>query len=110
MTAGPATACPHKFGTVRTVLGDIPSERLGRCDYHEHLFQVSQLLVGDELDDEQASMQEAEALRRGGIDALIDATPTGLGRNPRGSLGSASPGVSCRAFGTGSALKWWTDY
>jgi predicted metal-dependent phosphotriesterase family hydrolase len=84
MTAGPATACPHKFGTVRTVLGDIPSERLGRCDYHEHLFQVSQLLVGDELDDEQASMQEAESLRRGGIDALIDATPTGLGRNPRG--------------------------
>lgn len=84
MTAGPATACPHKFGTVRTVLGDIPSERLGRCDYHEHLFQVSPLLVGDELDDEQASMQEAESLRRGGIDALIDATPTGLGRNPRG--------------------------
>jgi predicted metal-dependent phosphotriesterase family hydrolase len=82
MTAAPATAGPRKFDTVRTVLGDVPTERLGRCDYHEHLFQVSPLLVGDELDDEQASMQEAESLRRAGIDAFVDATPTGLGRNP----------------------------
>jgi hypothetical protein len=64
MTAGPATTGAHKFGTVRTVLGDVPTERLGRCDYHEHLFQASPLLVGDELDDEQASRQEAESLRR----------------------------------------------
>src|SRR5215207_7363949 len=77
MTAAPATA-----GTVRTVLGDVLTERLGRCDYHEHLFQVSPLLVGDELDDEEASTQEAESLRRAGIDAFVDATPTGLGRNP----------------------------
>jgi hypothetical protein len=53
---------------------DVPMERLGRCDYHEHLFQASPLLVGDELDDEQASRQEAESLRRAGIDAFIDAT------------------------------------
>jgi predicted metal-dependent phosphotriesterase family hydrolase len=76
------TAAPPTAGTVRTVLGDVSMERLGRCDYHEHLFQVSPLLVGDELDDEQASTQEAESLRQAGIDALIDATPTGLGRNP----------------------------
>lgn len=82
ITAGPATTGPHKFGTVRTVLGDVPMERLGRCDYHEHLFQACPLLVGDELGDEQASRQEAESLRRAGIDAFIDATPTGLGRNP----------------------------
>jgi 5-phospho-D-xylono-1,4-lactonase len=82
MTAAPATAGRHKMDTVRTVLGDIPMERLGRCDYHEHLFQVSPLLVGDELDDEQASTQEAESLRQAGIDAFVDATPTGLGRNP----------------------------
>jgi 5-phospho-D-xylono-1,4-lactonase len=74
MTAGPATTGPHKFGTVRTLLDDVPMERLGRCDYHEHLFQASPLLVGDELDDEQASRQEAESLRRAGIDAFIDAT------------------------------------
>jgi 5-phospho-D-xylono-1,4-lactonase len=78
------TAAPPTAGTVRTVLGDVSMERLGRCDYHEHLFQVSPLLVGDELDDEQASTQEAESLRQAGIDALIDATPTGLGRNPSG--------------------------
>jgi 5-phospho-D-xylono-1,4-lactonase len=82
MTAASATAGPHELNTVRTVLGDVPKERLGRCDYHEHLFQISPLLVGDELDDEQASMQEAESLRRAGIDAFVDATPTGLGRNP----------------------------
>jgi phosphotriesterase-related protein len=82
MTAAPATSGPRELNTVRTVLGDIPMERLGRCDYHEHLFQVSPLLVGDELDDEQASMREAESLRRAGIDAFVDATPTGLGRNP----------------------------
>jgi 5-phospho-D-xylono-1,4-lactonase len=82
MTSAPATAGPHELSTVRTVLGDIPMERLGRCDYHEHLFQVSPLLVGDELNDEQASMKEAESLRRAGIDAFVDATPTGLGRNP----------------------------
>jgi 5-phospho-D-xylono-1,4-lactonase len=83
MTAAPATAGSRKqLNTVRTVLGDIPIEQLGRCDYHEHLFQASPLLVGDELDDEQASMQEAESLRQAGIDAFVDATPTGLGRNP----------------------------
>jgi 5-phospho-D-xylono-1,4-lactonase len=81
MTAAPATAGPRKSDTVRTVLGDLPIERLGRCDYHEHLFQVSPLLLGDEIDDEQASMQEAESLRRPGIDAFIDVTPTGLGRD-----------------------------
>ena len=82
MTPAPATAGSRKLNTVRTVLGDIPMEQLGRCDYHEHLFQASPLLVGDELDDEQASTQEAESLRQAGIDAFVDATPTGLGRNP----------------------------
>lgn len=67
---------------VRTVLGDIDSGRLGRTDYHEHLFQVSPLLPGDELDDEPASQQEAMLLRASGIAAMVDATPTGLGRDP----------------------------
>lgn len=67
---------------VRTVLGDRPADELGRCDYHEHLFQVSPLLSGEELDDEEASGREAAALRRAGIDSMVEATPTGLGRNP----------------------------
>ena len=45
--------------TVRTVLGDIPAADLGSCDYHEHLFQVSPLLSGDELDDESSSERAA---------------------------------------------------
>ena len=34
---------------IRTVLGDIDPTTLGPTNYHEHLFQVSPLLRGDEL-------------------------------------------------------------
>ncbi len=67
---------------VRTVLGDLPADRLGRVDYHEHLFQVSPLLPGEELDDEQASGAEAAGLAGSGFASMVDATPTGLGRRP----------------------------
>lgn len=67
---------------VRTVLGDLDRSRLGRVDYHEHLFQVSPLLVGDELDDEAASGEEAGLLQASGFEAMVDATPFGLGRDP----------------------------
>ncbi|MBC7723682.1 MAG: aryldialkylphosphatase [Burkholderiaceae bacterium] len=67
---------------VRTVLGDLPADSLGRVDCHEHLFQVSPLLPGDELDDEAASGGEAAILLASGFDAMIDATPIGLGRDP----------------------------
>lgn len=67
---------------VRTVLGDVDPSRLGRVDYHEHLFQVSPLLVGDELDDEAASGEEASLLRASGFETMVDATPFGLGRDP----------------------------
>jgi predicted metal-dependent phosphotriesterase family hydrolase len=67
---------------VRTVLGDILPEELGATDYHEHLFQVSPLLLGDDLDDEPASTREAGLLRASGAVAMVEATPTGLGRRP----------------------------
>jgi phosphotriesterase-related protein len=67
---------------VRTVLGDIAPEDLGATDYHEHLFQASPLLPGEDLDDETASGQEAALLRRSGAGAMVEATPTGLGRRP----------------------------
>jgi phosphotriesterase-related protein len=67
---------------VRTVLGDIEPSELGATDYHEHLFQVTPLLAGDELDDEEASGREAELLRDAGAAAMVEATPTGLGRRP----------------------------
>ena len=68
--------------SVRTALGDVPAAQLGRTNYHEHLFQVSPLLVGEELDDEPASQAEAGSLRASGFAAMVDATPTGLGRRP----------------------------
>lgn len=69
-------------GMVRTVLGDVDPATLGRVDYHEHLFQVTPLLPGDELDDEAASGEEGALLRASGFEAMIDATPLGLGRDP----------------------------
>ncbi len=70
------------MGTVRTVLGDTHTSRLGRVNYHEHFFQVTPLLPGDELDDEAASTAEAVDVRRHGTDTVVDATPLGLGRSP----------------------------
>lgn len=67
---------------VRTVLGDLPPGDLGATDYHEHLFQVTPMLPGDELDDEPASAAEAALLRSSGAAAMVEATPTGLGRRP----------------------------
>ncbi|WDH78581.1 aryldialkylphosphatase [Microbacterium esteraromaticum] len=69
---------------VRTVLGDAEPAALGRVNYHEHLFQVSPLLPGDELDDEQSSSAEAALLRASGFETMVDATPFGLGRDPAG--------------------------
>lgn len=67
---------------VRTVTGDVAAADLGQVDYHEHLFQVSPLLPGDELDDEAASGAEAVHLRDSGFETMVDATPIGLGRRP----------------------------
>lgn len=67
---------------VRTVTGDLPPEDLGPTDYHEHLFQASPLLAGEDLDNEDASRAEAAALLRSGAAAMVEATPIGLGRDP----------------------------
>ena len=67
---------------VRTVLGDVDPAALGRVNYHEHLFQVSPLLRGDELAHEDLSRAEAADLVATGTGTLVEATPTGLGRRP----------------------------
>lgn len=69
---------------VRTVLGDIAPDSLGRTDIHEHLLMASPLLPGDELTDVAASTQEAEAFHAAGMDALVELTPLGVGRDPAG--------------------------
>ena len=70
-------------GTVRTVLGDRRLTSADRVwDYHEHLFQVSPLLPGDELVDPARSETEAAELVAAGTTAMVEATPLGLGRRP----------------------------
>lgn len=78
MTGVAVTAEP----LIRTVLGDIDPVLLGPTNYHEHLFQATPLLPGDELDDEAASGAEAALLHDSGFTAMVDATPLGLGREP----------------------------
>ncbi len=75
---------------VRTTGGDVDPLLLGRVDYHEHLFQVSPLLPGDELTDERASTTEAGLLRESGFESVVDATPIGLGRDPAALARAAS--------------------
>ncbi|MEV7873948.1 aryldialkylphosphatase [Microbacterium sp. NPDC089188] len=67
---------------VRTAMGDVAPETLGRVDYHEHLFQVSPLLPGDDLDDEDAALEETRQFAASGFETMVDATPLGLGRRP----------------------------
>jgi phosphotriesterase-related protein len=89
---------------VRTVAGDVETEELGRVDYHEHLFQVSPLLPGDELDDEPASTAEAALLRGSGFESMVDATPLGLGRNPA-ALARAAATAGLRVVATTGAHR-----
>lgn len=79
---GVADRLPLLPGRVRTVTGDISAGDLGPCDYHEHLFQATPLLPGEELDDEARSGREALHLVTAGMAAMVEATPLGLGRRP----------------------------
>lgn len=107
------------MAVVRTVLGDIDPTQLGSTNYHEHLFQISPLLPGDELDDEDLSGQEAALLRASGFEAMIDATPFGLGRDPEAVARiSAGTGMHVIAttgrhreahYGADHPLQAWSD-
>jgi phosphotriesterase-related protein len=65
---------------VRTVLGDVPPDRLGVCDAHDHLFLRSPALPGHELDDPAAAAAELAAFRELGGGTLVQWTPFGMGR------------------------------
>ena len=71
-------------GVIRTVLGDIEPQELGRTNVHEHLLMRSPILRGEELDDREKSSTEATEMRQAGMDALVELTPIGLGRDPEG--------------------------
>ncbi|MFB7331363.1 phosphotriesterase [Streptomyces adustus] len=68
------------MSTVRTVLGDVPPERLGVCDAHDHLFFGSPLLPGQELSSASAARAELAAFRAQGGGGVVQWTPYGLGR------------------------------
>jgi len=55
-----------------------------RINYHEHAFQVSELLKGDELDKIENSIKEFKDLYKSGFEGYVDATPLFLGRNIEG--------------------------
>jgi len=71
---------------VRTVRGDVEPSLLGPVDSHEHLFFVTPIQPGDEFDDLECAIEEAQTLVDAGARALVDWTPLGLGRDPEGLL------------------------
>ena len=52
-----------------------------RINYHEHAFQVSPLLKGDELNNVENSIREFQDLLESGFEGYVEATPLFLGRN-----------------------------
>src|SRR6202035_5700217 len=69
---------------VVTVLGPIASEKLGVTDAHDHLFLRSPALVGQEFDDAGKAIEEVNSAKPGGLQAIVEVTPIGLGRSPSG--------------------------
>ncbi len=69
---------------IRTVLGDIDAQALGRTDAHEHIFLSSPALAGEEFHDVDKAILELQTVKDSGIDAVVDLTTIGLGRNPVG--------------------------
>ncbi len=70
---------------IRTVLGDIAPENLGFCQCHEHLyihkgksFDVNSSLC---IDTPDLTLQELQAFRDAGGQAVVDAQPVGCGRD-----------------------------
>ncbi len=67
-----------------TVLGPIAPEQLGVTDAHDHLFLRSPALPGQEFDDPGRAIEEVGNAMRGGLQAIVEVTPIGLGRRPAG--------------------------
>src|SRR5207245_7006986 len=65
-----------------TVLGPIAREKLGVTDAHDHLFLRSPALAGQEFEDLDRAVEEVTGAARGGLQALVEVTPIGLGREP----------------------------
>jgi phosphotriesterase-related protein len=71
---------------VRTVRGDVAPAALGATDAHDHLFFATPAEPGGEFLDVARAIEEARMAVAAGVEALIEWTPIGLGRNPAGLL------------------------
>lgn len=75
-------------GAIVTVQGEIRPEQLGPCHVHEHLLIMGGLITirepGYRLAAEDRAVDELETLLNAGCGALVEMTPIGCGRNPRG--------------------------
>ncbi len=67
---------------VVTVSGAVSAASLGVVDAHEHLFIASPALKGGEIDDPGLVAAEVREAAAGGIGAIVELTPIGLGRRP----------------------------
>ncbi|WP_369381420.1 phosphotriesterase [Streptomyces sp. cg36] len=86
MSASPDNA------VVRTVNGDVPADRLGVVDAHDHLFIRSPLLPGQEVADAEDAGARLAAFHELGGGTVVQWTPYGMGR--RADL---LPGLSRRS-------------
>lgn len=80
--APPLVRSPALF--IRTILGDIPPDQLGLTLGHEHLYAAPPADVADpdlRIDDETASIAEAQAFAQAGGSALIEMTTVDYGRD-----------------------------
>ncbi|MGW6912653.1 phosphotriesterase family protein [Kitasatospora sp. NPDC054939] len=64
---------------VHTVLGEVDPAELGVCNAHDHLFNRSALLPGQELDDPSAAEAELLDFAAAGGQAVVQWTPYGMG-------------------------------
>lgn len=67
-----------------TVLGPVAPEELGATDAHDHLFLRSPALPGQDFDDAGRAIEEVRGAMPGGLKAIVEVTPIGLGRRPAG--------------------------
>lgn len=74
--------------TVVTVRGEIDPGVLGPCQVHEHLLITGGLITVREpaytLDSEERAAEELDLLKGVGCKAVVEMTPLGCGRDPRG--------------------------
>jgi predicted metal-dependent phosphotriesterase family hydrolase len=97
-------------GLIRTVLGDIEPEQLGRTHGHEHVLFDPVKDQGEDLHrtDLTEAIAELSSFRAAGGSGLVDATVAELGRDPQGLAEvSRATGVHVVLATGHTAQEWW---